>query len=36
VQEAARVNCDVFPLSPDRIVELLDKRETARSAKETA
>jgi 4-hydroxybenzoyl-CoA reductase subunit alpha len=41
VQEAAGVDCDTFPLSPDRIVELLDTKEAAaaraaRSAKETA
>jgi 4-hydroxybenzoyl-CoA reductase subunit alpha len=29
VQEAASVSCNEFPLSPDRIVELLDKREAA-------
>jgi len=32
VQEAAGVSCDVFPLSPDRIVELLDKRDAAKKA----
>ena len=29
VQEAAGVSCNEFPFSPDRIVELLDKRQTA-------
>lgn len=29
VQEAAGVSCDVFPLSPDRIAELLDQRDAA-------
>ncbi len=41
VQEAAGVNCDSFPLSPERIAELLDARQAAaaraaRSAKEPA
>ncbi|MCG3188133.1 MAG: 4-hydroxybenzoyl-CoA reductase subunit alpha [Burkholderiaceae bacterium] len=32
VDEAAGIRCDAFPFSPDRIVELLDKRDAAKKA----